>query len=77
MIPILVVPTLTRHDLLTRMLGTVDCRVGHLVVIDNSGTGFEMPDGPWEQATVLPMPCNFGWRRRGTLRYGWVIVTIG
>ena len=60
MIPILVVPTLTRHDLLTRMLGTVDCRVGHLVVIDNSGTGFEMPDGPWEQATVLPMPCNFG-----------------
>ena len=60
MIPILVVPTLTRHDLLTRMLGTVDCRVGHLVVIDNSGTGFDMPDGPWEQATVLPMPCNFG-----------------
>jgi GT2 family glycosyltransferase len=60
MIPMLVVPTLTRHDLLGRMLGTVDCPVGHLVVIDNSGQGFELPDGPWDRATVLPMPCNFG-----------------
>jgi hypothetical protein len=56
----LVVPTLTRHDLLARMLGTVDCPVGHLVVIDNSGEGFDVPDGPWDQATVLRMPSNFG-----------------
>lgn len=60
LIPMLVVPTLTRHDLLARMLGTVDCPVAHLVVIDNSGKGFAVPDGPWDQATVLPMPCNFG-----------------
>jgi GT2 family glycosyltransferase len=56
----LVVPTLTRHDLLARMLDTVDFPVGHLVVIDNSGNGFEVPDGPWDQATVLRMPANLG-----------------
>lgn len=56
----LVVPTLTRHDLLQRMLGTVDCPVGHLVVIDNSGLGFDLPDGRWDRATVLRMPSNLG-----------------
>ena len=60
MIPLLVVPTLTRHDLLGRMLDTVDSPVGRLVVIDNSGKGVELPDGPWDDATVLRMPCNFG-----------------
>jgi hypothetical protein len=60
MIPLLVVPTLTRHDLLTRMLASVDCPVDHLVVIDNSGRGLDLPDGPWGEATVLRMPCNFG-----------------
>lgn len=60
MIPMLVVPTLTRHDLLAGMLATLDCPVGHLVVIDNSGAGVDLPDGPWEQGTVLRMPCNFG-----------------
>jgi hypothetical protein len=33
MIPMLVVPTLTRHDLLDRMLRSVDHPVGHLVVV--------------------------------------------
>jgi GT2 family glycosyltransferase len=56
----LVVPTLTRHDLLERMLGTVDGRVDHLVVIDNSGTGVDLPDGPWVESTLLIMPSNFG-----------------
>ena len=80
MIPMLVVPTLTRHDLLTRMLGTVDYPVGHLVVIDNSGNGFKVPDGPWEQQTVLRMPCNFGVAASWNLairmghRHDWVMV---
>ncbi len=60
MIPMLVVPTLTRHDLLDRMLRSVDCRIGHLVVIDNSGRGIVGGDGPWERMTVLPMPTNLG-----------------
>jgi len=60
MIPMLVVPTLTRHDLLDRMLRSVDHPVGHLVVIDNSGRGIVGGTGPWERMTVLPMPTNLG-----------------
>jgi GT2 family glycosyltransferase len=60
MIPMLVVPTLTRHDLLDRMLRSVDHPVGHLVVVDNSGRGIVGGSGRWERMTVLPMPCNFG-----------------
>ena len=60
MIPMLVVPTLTRHDLLDRMLRSVDHPVGHLVVIDNSGRGIVGGSGPWERMTVLPMPSNLG-----------------
>ena len=56
----MVVPTLTRHDRLTQMLDTVDAAIGHLVVIDNSGRGVELPDGPWEKMDVLPMPANLG-----------------
>ena len=56
----LVVPTLTRHDLLDRMLRSIDYPVGHLVVIDNSGRGVVGGSGPWERMTVLPMPVNFG-----------------
>ena len=56
----LVVPTLTRHDLLQRMLGSVDGSVSHLVVIDNSGRGVDLPDGPWEESTLLVMPSNLG-----------------
>jgi GT2 family glycosyltransferase len=60
MIPMMVVPTLTRHDLLGRMLDSVDVAVRHLVVIDNSGDGFKVGEGPWEDATVLRMPANLG-----------------
>jgi GT2 family glycosyltransferase len=56
----MIVPTLTRHDLLDRMLRSVDCHVGHLVVIDNSGRGIVGGTGPWERMTVLPMPANLG-----------------
>jgi GT2 family glycosyltransferase len=60
MIPMMVVPTLTRHDLLARMLDSVDFPVKHLVVVDNSGRGIVGGTGPWERMTVLPMPVNFG-----------------
>jgi GT2 family glycosyltransferase len=60
MIPMMVVPTLTRHDLLALMLDSVDYPVKHLVVIDNSGRGVDVPDGPWGMVTILPMPTNFG-----------------
>ncbi|HEY7823363.1 MAG TPA: hypothetical protein VIG24_11035 [Acidimicrobiia bacterium] len=60
MIPLLVVPTLTRHDLLERMLRSVDEAVQRLVVIDNSGRGLDLPDGPWDEADVLRMPANLG-----------------
>jgi GT2 family glycosyltransferase len=60
MIGLLAVPTLTRHDLLRRMLGTVDVEVERLLIVDNSGDGFDVPDGTWKQATVLRMPINFG-----------------
>jgi len=60
MIPMLVVPTLTRRDLLLRMLKSIDYPVQHLVVIDNSGKGGIDVEGPWERMTVLPMPTNLG-----------------
>ncbi|HEY7822715.1 MAG TPA: hypothetical protein VIG24_07785, partial [Acidimicrobiia bacterium] len=80
MIPLLVVPTLTRHDLLCRMLNTVDAAVERLVVIDNSGRGVEIPDGPWEQADVFAMPANLGVAASWNLamkmghRHPWVMV---
>jgi len=60
MIGTLAVPTLTRHDLLARMLASVQEPVGRLLIIDNSGGGVEVPDGPWERVTVLPLPSNLG-----------------
>lgn len=77
----LVVPTLTRHDLLVRMLRSVDVPVGHLVVIDNSGIGPYVPPGPWGgQVTVLRMPANLGVAASWNLgiklahRHPWVLV---
>jgi GT2 family glycosyltransferase len=80
MIPMMVVPTLTRHDLLGQMLDTVDVAVRHLVVIDNSGDGVEVGDGPWENATVLRLPANLGvaasWNLgiRLAYRQPWVLI---
>jgi hypothetical protein len=80
MIPLLVVPTLTRHDLLGRMLESVDAAVERLVVLDNSGRGVEIPDGPWEQADVFAMPSNLGVAASWNLaikighRHPWVMV---
>lgn len=80
MIPLLVVPTLTRHDLLGRMLRSVDANVERLVVIDNSGRGVDIPDGPWEQADVFSMPSNLGVAASWNLaikmgfRHPWVMI---
>jgi len=80
MIPLLVVPTLTRHDLLKRMLLSVDAHVERLVVIDNSGRGVELPDGPWVEADVFAMPANLGVAASWNLaikmghRHEWVMV---
>jgi GT2 family glycosyltransferase len=80
MIPMLVVPTLTRHDLLTRMLESIDAPIGRLVVIDNSGRGVQVADGPWDAVTVLPMPVNFGVAASWNLavkmahRHPWVMI---
>jgi GT2 family glycosyltransferase len=60
MIPAAIVPTLTRHDLLSDMLASWDEPTAHLLIIDNSGRGFAVPDGPWDRVTVLRMPSNIG-----------------
>lgn len=62
MIPVMVVPILTRPDLLDTMLDSVDYPVGTLVVIDN---GHALPGDfahrDWAlSAYVLRMPSNLG-----------------
>jgi hypothetical protein len=74
----LVVPTLTRHDLLDRMLRSVDHPVGHLVVIDNSGAGIvRCRTGRGSRPLFCRCRATLVWQRRGTLRCGWVTVTVG
>lgn len=62
MIPVMVVPILTRPELLERMLDSVDYPVGTLVIIDN---GHALPGDfahrEWAQdAYLLRMPSNLG-----------------
>ena len=61
-LPNLIVPTLTRYDLLANLLGAIDFPVRHLLIINN---GKEYPDyirkpGAVEQMTWLDMPANLG-----------------
>jgi len=80
MIPTLVVPTLTRHDLLARMLVSVDVPVNRLVIIDNSGTLDVAGLGFSGDLVVLPMPVNLGvaasWNLACRLAYRdpWVMI---
>lgn len=80
MIPWLVVPTLTRHDLLARMLESVDVPVEHLVVIDNSGTLDAAGTDLAADFRVLRMPSNLGvaasWNLACRLGYRapWVLI---
>ena len=61
MIPNLIVPTLTRYDLLQRMLSSIDYPVGHVLIIDN-GNMIDQLKLPAEikELTVLTMPANQG-----------------
>jgi len=61
MIPNLIVPTLTRYDLLQRMLSSIDYPVGHVLIIDN-GNMIDQLKLPAEikELTVLTMPANMG-----------------
>ena len=61
MIPALVVPILTRPDLLDRMLASIDHPVGDLLIIDNGCVVGAWPDLPTvERVHVLTMPTNLG-----------------
>ena len=63
MIPAMVVPVLTRPELLYRMLETVDAKVDHLIVIDNGGCvdDFECNDNEQiQRVSVIHMPANLG-----------------
>lgn len=61
MIPNLIVPTLTRYDLLQRLLSSIDYPIGHVVIIDN-GNMIDQLKLPAEikELTVLTMPANLG-----------------
>ena len=61
MIPLLVVPTLTRKDLLYRMLQSIDYPVARLLVIDNGGQRLQDLAAPnVEEISVADMRANLG-----------------
>jgi GT2 family glycosyltransferase len=61
----LIVPVLNRYDLLQRMVGSVDVRVDHLLVIDNGASVMAEPlelkvGDNFAKVTHLRMPANLG-----------------
>lgn len=63
MIPVLVASIMNRPDLLDRMLDSVDCEVGRILIIDNGRTGYRAED-----ITVVTPPFqSMGWA--GSLNY--------
>lgn len=64
MIPVMVVPVLTRPELLYRMVSSIDYEIAHLVIIDNGRCVEPWRLGDWahtvERVTLLPMPSNLG-----------------
>lgn len=59
----MVVPVLTRPELLYRMLASVDAKVDHLIVIDNGGCVDDLECYDNEQiqrVSVIHMPANLG-----------------
>jgi GT2 family glycosyltransferase len=64
MIPVMVVPTLTRHDLLVQMLASIDYPVGFLLIVNNHPNEFfvgtdAIPDCVADYQ-VFNMPGNLG-----------------
>ena len=62
MIPVLIVPVLARHDLLTRMIKSINYPVKDLLIIDNDrNSNYEIPWNQWvNKISYLKMPSNFG-----------------
>ena len=64
MIPSMIVPTLTRHDLLVKMLASIDYPVGLLIIVNNHpSANFEGTDSIPHcvaEYRVLNMPANLG-----------------
>jgi GT2 family glycosyltransferase len=60
----MIVPVLTRPELLYRMLATVDEKVDHLVVIDNGGcvddAQVDLASGCFTRVSVIHLPANLG-----------------
>lgn len=62
MIPAMIVPILTRPELLHRLLGSIDYPVRHLVIIDNGGVlplGQQVVENV-QRTSVIHMPANLG-----------------
>ena len=63
MIPAMIVPVLTRPELLYRMIDSIDHKVAHLIVIDNGRVvaDWECDTNPEVQrVSVIHMPANLG-----------------
>jgi len=64
MIPVMILPTLTRHDLAVKMLASIDYPVGLLIIVNNHpNANFEGTDSIPEcvaEYRVLNMPANLG-----------------
>jgi GT2 family glycosyltransferase len=62
MLPVLIVPVLARHDLLTRMIKSINYPVKDLLIIDNDrNSNYEIPWNQWvSKISYLKMPSNFG-----------------
>lgn len=60
MIPAMIVPILTRPDLLNRMLETIDYSIEHLVIVDNGRVIDKVVTRKIENVHILDMPTNFG-----------------
>ena len=60
----MIVPVLTRPELLYRMVASIDHHVGHLVIIDNGRCVDPAQLCDWastvDRLTLLPMPSNLG-----------------
>jgi GT2 family glycosyltransferase len=64
MIPVMILPTLTRHDLVVKMLASIDYPVGLLIIVNNHpNANFEGTDSIPDCVAdyrVLNMPANLG-----------------
>ena len=60
MIPTLIVPTLSKYDLLAEMIASIDHPIGHAIVIDNGGSCPDLRSDMIGRISILRMPNNLG-----------------